>query len=177
MPYFEPFYFNKAPVDLEHLEPFELITLVEGSVDRLVRVTFSPHVFTRTWEETDDEADMSFDRRCYCPERYALSLALPKVVETFPKVRVYQTYERGSYVYVAQSMITENGIYHVFFTVRLHSSNRNQRVDMFVNSAYPKNNSPYVPPFVITKPNLVSFDRLIENTYSGKGVHFGRRKR
>lgn len=98
--YWEPFFHDGAALDLGHLEPIEFPCATPDKNTRLVRVIFSPHVFTRGACKDDQEAEICFDQRVYCPDRYAASLRLPEVMLDLPNAKVYQTWEKRNYLHM-----------------------------------------------------------------------------
>lgn len=172
MSYWSPFHHAGTPVSLSHLEPFEFRCGVAEEPKRRVFVTFDDHTFTRKVTPEDSPAHLCFKNRVFCPVRYQLSHGLRDIVETFPNVRVYETWERGGYVYFAAGVVSPDGPYHVFFNVKRYDfSKKKKGVSMHVLSAYPREAGVYGDG---QQPNTVDFARLIENTYMCRPIRFSR---
>lgn len=96
-----------------------------------------------------------------CPKRF-------QIVANRPARRVFQTWERRSYVYLATIEAgIEGGAYHVFFEVK-----RRQRpagVNLTIESAYRKDPSSYTPP---KRPSAIRFGMLIEKVFTGQPLRF-----
>ncbi|RRH68325.1 hypothetical protein [Falsigemmobacter faecalis] len=168
MAYWPPFYHDNLPVDLSHLEPFDLTVTTPSGAQRGVHVTFSPHTFTRGIETGDPKAQECFDQRVFCSERYELSKALVQIITTWPDRRVLQTWERRSWVYLAiVELGVEGGPYHVFFSLKRRQ--KPARVDLFIESAYRKDPSSYTPP---SRPSPIRFALLVEKVFQGQPLRF-----
>lgn len=172
MNYWPPFRHAGTLIDLKHLEPFEFRCGIHGEPERRVFVTFDEHTFTREITPEDPVEHLCFKNRIFCPVRHGLSRELPALIASFPHVRVYETWERNSYVYFAASVISEIGPYHIFFVVRrLDYSKKKKGISMHVLSAYARVAGIYGDG---QHPNTVDFARLIENTYMGRAMKFSK---
>lgn len=168
MAYWSPFTHDNQAIDLSHLEPFDLTVVTPSKATRLVRVTFSTHTFTRRIEASDPAEHKCFDDRVFCPDRYELSKGLAQIVTNLSTRRVYQTWEKRSYVYLATIEAgTDGGHYHVFFGLKPNKNPR--RVNLTIESAYRKDPSTYTPP---KKPNPIRFGLLIEKVFTGQPLQF-----
>jgi hypothetical protein len=72
--------------DLTHLDPLLIWVQPNAEGARMLRVlvSFSHHVFTRAIQPDDDPAAVcgpSTDLRCFCPERFGLSLRLREIIK------------------------------------------------------------------------------------------------
>lgn len=169
--YWKPFFHGGVALDLAHLEPIEFSCPTPDKNTRLVRVIFSPHVFTRGACEGDQKAQICFDQRVYCPDRYADSLCLPNVMFGLPQAKVYQTWEKRNYLHMLT--IDEGGEpYHIFFEVSKAGGKRNKHVLLRVESAYKMQESAYTPP---ARPNSIRFSMLIQNVFLQRDVKFSAR--
>ena len=172
MSYWPTFLHAGTQIDLTHLEPFEMACGVNGEPPRRVFVTFDEHTFTREITPEDPKAHLCFKDRVFCPIRYDLSRGLQAIIQTFPQVRVYQTWERNSYVYFAASVASPVGPYHVFFnTQRYEFSKKKKGVKMHVLSAYPREAGVYGDG---QQPNTIDFARLVENTFMKRQITFSK---
>ncbi|WP_285540872.1 hypothetical protein [Brucella sp. NBRC 12950] len=172
MSYWPPFQHAETDICLTHLEPFEFRCRVGTEPERRVFVTFDEHTFTRKFTPQDPPEHLCFKNRVFCPVRYGLSLGLRELIETFPDVRVYQTWERDGYVYFAAGVPSPQGPYHVFFSVKRYDfSKKKKGVAMHVQSAYAREKGEYGDG---QTTNTIDFARLVENTYMGRSIKFAR---
>jgi len=170
--YWSPFKHAGIPISLAHLEPFEFRCKVANEPERRVFVSFDEHTFTRGITQQDPPEHHCFKNRVFCPIRYGLSHNLPVLIAKFPNVRVYETWEKGGYVYFAAGIPSPEGPYHIFFSVQRYDySKKNKGVKMHVQSAYPREKGEYGDG---QTPNTIDFARLIENTYMGRPIRFSR---
>lgn len=155
------------------MDPFEFLCPTPDGNQRRVRVIYSPHVFTREHiSEQDHPAGKCFDARIFCPTRYADSHNLNPIVVNLPKARVFQTWEKRNYVFLAVETPRRDDQYHLFFEVKKINRKRNKHIELRVESAYRKLNSSYAPP---NKPNAVRFPILIQNVFMGRPLIFAAR--
>lgn len=146
-PYFPTLIVSGEPLDLSHLQPFnlEVESKKAGKILR-VHVTFTSHCFTKSYDpETHTLGEQIIDRetsspRSFCNVRYSLSLRLPELVQSLnhPKTKVWETASRRNWSY---SIKVEDpaGPYHLFFELRrTPAAMRNhQDLNLTVESAYP----------------------------------------
>ena len=114
-PYWPPFSVCGKEVSLAHLEPFEFQCQTPDGNLRRIRVRFSPHVFSRKYEDGEPHEGMCFDDRIFCPDRYEDSHLLKDIITGLPGVRVYQTWERRNYVFLAVETPQRDDRHHLFF--------------------------------------------------------------
>jgi hypothetical protein len=155
--------------DLNHLSPFTIAVTpkADGAPTFTVLVTFGHHCFTREWREGADDLSLRYavdrDVRCFCPERYSLSLDLPAIVTAAATGKVYFSQDRN--YLIVEAVDGMRGAYAIFF--KLEKAKRIHKVDavMFVVSAYEKRNLP-------TKSRLpsISFATLIAKTVRGERI-------
>ena len=157
---------------MAHLEPFEFRCPTPDESLRRIRVLFSPHVFTRKYEDGDPHEGMCFDDRVFCPDRYEDSHLLKGIITGLPDARVYQTWERRNYVFLASETPQRDDRYHLFFSISKVGDKRNRHIKMWIESAYRQENSCYVPPH---RPNLVRFKVLIQNVFMERSLNFAPR--
>ena len=170
MAYWSPFSHENRLIDLSHLEPFEISVTTPSGAVRRVFVTFSSHTFTRGIEPADPAEYSCFDSRIFCETRYQLSQELPGILQGFPSVRVFQTWERRSYVYLASVEAgTEGGPYHVFFGLKKRHNQHPGGINLTVESAYRKDPSSYTPP---KRPQSVRFGLLVEKVFLNQPLRF-----
>jgi hypothetical protein len=160
---------NGLVYDLNHLSSFTITVMpkADGAPKFTVLVTFGHHCFTREWRQGTDDPALRYviDRevRCFCPERYALSLGLPAIVKAAATGKVYFSQDRNYLIVEAVDELA--GTYAIFFKLekagRLHSVH----AVMFVVSAYEKRNLP-------AKSRLpsISFATLVGKTVRGEKV-------
>lgn len=172
MSYWKPLIHEGKYIDLNHLEPFEFKCNVSGQPERRVFVKFDEHTFTREITIEDEQNHICFKDRIFCPIRYNLSLGLPNLIKNLPNTSVYETWERGGYVYFAAQVPSEIGPYHIFFTVKRYVfSKKKKGVEMYIQSAYPREKGVYGDG---QTPNTISFARLVENTYMERQIRFSK---
>ena len=59
-----------------------------------------------------------------------------------------------------------------FFSIKKAGGKRNRHIEMWIESAYRQENSPYAPPH---RPNPVRFKVLIQNVFMGRPLNFAPR--
>lgn len=170
--YWNPFFVCGKEIALAHLEPFEFQCPTPDENSRRVRVLYSPHVFTRKREHYDPHEGMCFGNRIFCPNRYWDSRLLKNIITGLPDARVYQTWEKRNYVFLAAETPQRDDRYHLFFSVKKIGGKRNKHIQMWIESAYRQENSPYAPPH---RPNRVRFQVLIQNVFMGRPLDFAPR--
>jgi hypothetical protein len=115
---------------------------------------------------------MCFDQRIFCPDRYADSHNLQSILSGLPAARVFQTWEKRNYVFLAVETPRRDDQYHLFFEVRKIKRKRDKHVELRVESAYRKKCSPYARP---NRPNAVRFPVLIQNVFMERPLVFAGR--
>ena len=145
MPYYAPAVHAGATYDLAHLDPVTIETPSE-KLHRSIRTLcrFTTHVFSRA--PSDSEAgpflvDEGRRPRLFCPERYALSLHLPTVMDLLadPRRHIWQTAAERNWLHraeVALALDDATIAYQVFFAVKKAARASPYDVDLMVESAY-----------------------------------------
>ena len=159
-------------ITLTHLEPFEFRCPTPDGNSRRVRVRFSPHVFTRKYEDDDPYEGVCFGNRIFCPIRYEDSFLLQDIITELPDARVYQTWEKRNYVFLAVETPQRDDRYHLFFSIKKVGSKRNRHIEMWIESAYRQENSRYAPPH---RPNSVRFKVLVQSVFMERSLDFAPR--
>lgn len=195
-------YYDNTKYCLLHLKPFTFHVDVGGSVSRRVDVAFKDHCFTRSFLDEaqiekerlkeskkknpdlnkqwvlDDPAHRIFGNRIFCTERYELSHQLKDIVQGLPRSKVYQTWTERNFVYVAQIDTPSGPPYHVFFKgERIEHSKKVKYVLMEVESAYPMEESLYVPPFDKVEkpsPSAIRFTTFVDNIFMKRPIVINR---
>lgn len=111
-----------------------------------VRVGFSCHTFTRDpeiGETTAPYLTRDYEKRHFCPRRYALSKTLPEIVRSLPARSCYYADGDNYFVIEAHELLLPGEEYRVFFNVR-HGGEAGA-VLVFVQSAYPADTSKGAP--------------------------------
>ena len=134
--YWPPFASGGVSVSLSHLEPHEFVCPTPDGNSRRVRVLYSPHVFTREAWISDPASAVCFDNRVYCPTRDSDSIDLPMIMAGLPTARVFQTWEKRNYVYLAIETPSPDDPYHIFFELNKVGGKRNRHIELRVESAY-----------------------------------------
>jgi hypothetical protein len=131
--------------DLSHLDPLvmEVSPKADNAPTYKVRVSFACHAFTRELTP-EDEPDLHFragkELRCFCIERYQLSVKLPDMIRYAANGRVYFS-DRATFL-VVESEPGANSPYVAFFSAAKAKKQDGYDVAMFVTSAYLKPNLP-----------------------------------
>ena len=170
--YWDPFFVCGEEITLAHLEPFEFQCPTPDGNSRRVHVLFSPHVFTRKHEDGDPHENMCFDGRIFCQDRYEDSRRLKDIITRLPNERVYQSWEKRNYVFLAVETPQRYDQYHLFLSIKKLGNRRKKHISMWVESAYRQENSSYIPPH---RPNSVRFKVLIQNVFMGRPLNFAPR--
>lgn len=170
--YWGSFHVAGREISLSHLEPHEFLCATPDDQSRKVRVIYSDHVFTRAAESTDPTSDIQFKDRVFCPARYQDTAQLPEIVKNLPGTKVYQTWEKRNYVYLAVETPVRTDCYHIFFALKKQGAKKNKHVELRIESAYRNTNSSYISS---RKLNKVRFEVLINNTYMGRPINFAKR--
>jgi hypothetical protein len=154
--------------DLAHLDPFTIRVTpkAEGSPTYKVLVTFSHHTFTRSFEEgVDNEAYRHVEdgeTRCFCPDRYLSSQALPILIGRAVGGRAYFSQSRN---FMLLDQPLGGPPYAIFFKLSRSKGLKGIDARMFVVSAYEKPNLP--PP---NRLPAISFATLVSKTVRGEPV-------
>ncbi len=143
----EPFKLNTVDaelVDAEHLVPQVLTFDVQGRGPVGIRVTYSCHCWTRSFDLTRDVGTMGVmdgkNKRVFSAERFDLSLALPALVATLDELHIYETTAlRNHGAYNSSGILADGTAYTIFFTLRPMRGKMNKvryRLVMDIESAY-----------------------------------------
>jgi hypothetical protein len=123
--------------DLTHLDPFDMVVHDRaGQEVCTARVTFGCHTFTREWragDPLDHRVVVGSETRCFCPDRYALSLGLPQMIREAGNGNAHFS-QRQNFLIRKQ---VQGGPYAVFFGLA-RARKPGIAVAMFVDSAYVK---------------------------------------
>lgn len=139
MRYWSPLVVNGVEVSLSHLEPFVFRCAARDVLEPVeLNVRFNDHCFSKTFDPAfhthDDVIRPSHaaktERRVFCPDRYALSLHLRRIIEALGDKHVASTREGN----LVRMELEDGQIYAIFFTLRRKMG---RRIDLFVVSAYP----------------------------------------
>ena len=150
--------------DLGHLDPFvmEVAGKAEGAPTYKIRVSFGCHTFTRELTG-EDKPDLHFhgggECRCFCVERYKLSLELPGLVRYASDGKAYFS-ERSNFL-VVESLPGANAPYVAFFNVERAKKLDGYDLAMFIISAHLKPELPNRLP-------AVTFYTLIDYRFRGR---------
>jgi hypothetical protein len=146
--------------DLTHLDPFlmPVTPKTDNAPTYKVRVSFGCHPFTRELTP-GDKPDLRFragnELRCFCTERYELSLELPDMIRYAANGgRVYFS-ERETFL-VIENTPRANAPYVAFFNAEKATRCDGYDVAMFVTSAYVKPNLPSRLP-AVTLATLIDY--------------------
>lgn len=164
----KPLHINGQIYDLSHLEPFVFLVTpkADGAPTYRVLASFGHHTFTRHVERDDDVASIyeeNGDRRCFCPDRYERSLALPKIVRYAAAGGKAYFSQRDNYLLI-ENFPGMTGPFAVFFNVK-RSRQKSIDCNMFVASAYEKIG---LPP--LQRLKKISFATLIATVAQGRPV-------
>lgn len=172
MPYFKPKKIKGVVYDLSHLDSFDFELRVNKEYFK-IKVIFSHHCFTekRLKHHTPDffYHHKGDNKRAFCMNRYTLSLALPKTIQTLGNATVYHS-EQNNFFFVRTSTISNlNGPYIIFFKPII---SRSSTVDvaMHINSAYLK-------PNMTQEGSGINFTTLIEATANNRKIYPGKKQR
>ena len=113
--------FGGKRYDLTHLDPVNVVvTCPRGQrPDLSVRVRFGAHVFTQAWKQNDPQDMQCMDGqtpRCFCPDRYDLSLDLAGIVGRGLNGRILISPERKFVLLGNATGVTHP--YSVFFLMK-----------------------------------------------------------
>ena len=147
-PYHSPASHRGRSYDLSHLDPF-VFEAASAKVPRPLRINvrFTNHCYSEAFDPdhhapNDPTIRDGARNRAFAPDRYALSLHLPALIQGLatPGARVHETAARRNWMYAAAMEIpVANTRYQIFFELRrtMPERRRFQDLDMVVESAYP----------------------------------------
>ena len=157
--------------ELGHLRDFTFIYVQkarkENEQDLLypLDVVFSWHCFTRGALPTDDYViERGRERRCFRPDRYALSHKLPGIVRALDQDKCRHT-GRGNFFLI--KLIGEDGQernYEIYFQVKKQSGRKN--MELRIESAYVRTKAD--PNRSKKKP--IRFSTIVYNRKYGKPI-------
>jgi hypothetical protein len=159
---------DQIEYDLTHLDPFNITvpTVAPKPIkkDRIVRVTFGCHTFTREWEDADLEHFRFEDEghlRCFCPSRHALSVNLPDLIRQAATGKVRFNNKRSPFLTV-HNVPGSNGPYVIYFdAIKANSPGLDVVID--IRSAHSK-------PNYVDNGHKVGFATIIGLTAAGQKV-------
>ena len=145
MPYHQPVIVGNVTHNLDHLDPVTFNTPSEKLRREIVTwCRFTTHVFTRQPAAADRGpflVDEGRRQRVFCPDRYSLSMSLPRIMRMMqdPGCYVTETAAERNWLHRAEVEIeTAAGpvAYQVFFAVKKARRADRHDVEMTVESAY-----------------------------------------
>ncbi len=172
-PFFPTLVVAGAPVNFDHLNPFQFLVATEARPGgAVIDVRFSNHCFSEVYNPTAHVAPIvdvwdRGQRRVFSQQRYDLSLGLRDIVEALPKSPVFLTPEANFVRVVTES---QNGIgeYRVYFNAKRGRDGSD--VSLFIESAYPPGFSKhFLKPSQMTK---VRFTVLVDKTIRSEKIKF-----
>lgn len=140
-----------------------------------IYVQFSSHCYTETHDPDRHGKDVHtvWDRqtlRAFCPERYALSKALPELIGKLPGSKVFQTYETN-YLKLGERADGKAGEYRAYFNLKPANGIKDAELRLYVESAYAP-----TPAKIAAQPvyklQKVRFTVLVDKTLKGEAVKF-----
>ena len=157
MPQFKNKKIGGQVYDLAHLDPFKF-SVTHDAMDYSVRVSFSDHVFTETFNPGAHTPDLIYskrvgDWRAFDTGRWQLSQTLPQLFRTIGGHSVYQSKGRNFFFLRGAA---GSPPYAVFFEAAL-SRRDDADVAVIVRSAYEKGG-------MVRRARPVKFPRLIDAT-------------
>lgn len=159
-----------ASAQFSHLSPFVFVMAADmPQLARLsVLVSFGHHTYSRSITADDDpkwQLGPPNDRRCFCPERHALSFGLPDAIRRAAEGRVY--FSQDWRLDQRNFLIIETGqgapYIAAFNLVRARQVNAD--LAMFVVSAYVREN------LKVSRLERIKFRTLAQKIASGVPVH------
>lgn len=147
-----------------HLDAFTMqVTPVKaGAKTYSLLVDYHLHTFAREWRDTDTP-DYKFvegnDVRCFCPDRYKMSLTLPEMIKGSSKAYFSQEHN-----YLIFKPVNGEAPYAAFFSMQ-RARGRGYHAIMTVVSAYQKDE---LPPESLLKS--IGFATLVAKTAKGEEV-------
>lgn len=171
MSYFPPLVVAGTTVSFDHLEPMTLVvpTLAKPAGVR-IDVVFSNHCFSEAYDpavHTGTAVDVwdNGKRRVFDQVRYALSAALPGIVQGLPNSPVFRTPE-ANFVRITMPAGTPGVDYRMFFRLQQEKGGGFD-LKMHVESAYSPDAAHAVPAKDMTK---VRFVVLVDKTLRGEKI-------
>ena len=179
MSYFKPLLVGGSNVTFEHLEPTRVIVPTETRPDGVrIDVVFSNHCFSEVFDpalHTGAVVDV-WDgrvRRVFDPVRYALSAALPGIVQSLPNSPVFRTPEANSVRITVLPPAGASGTdYRMFFRLKKESG-PDCDLKMRVESAYSPTAGQVLATSAMTK---VRFKLLVDKTFRGERISFHQKR-
>lgn len=181
MPYHSPVTVDDVTYHLGHLDPVTFHThSTKLCRDVITWCRFTTHSFSRSPQsgETPHVWDEGKRPRVLCPDRYRLSLHLPRAVEKLsdPRCYIWETASERNWLYEASVDVVDGNAstsYQVFFAVRKARRSDAYDIEMTVESAYAFD--PARPPKLRGRMLIVG---LLTTTVEGGKPHTkGSRKR
>jgi hypothetical protein len=152
--------------DLSHLDGFEMDVTPRhaGAPTYRVRVDFGVHTFTRDLLDTDTpdyHVPDGAQTRCFCPQRHAMSIYLPDIIQSAASGNAYFGNRSENYLLV-EKLDGLNAPYVVAFNMGIAKTVGADAI-MFVVSAHDRPNLP---------PNLpvIGMGTLVSLTVQGKPI-------
>lgn len=174
-PFFPTLLIDGAPVNFDHLEPFQFVmetqTRPKGAV---IDVRFSNHCFSESYDAAlhpDPVVDVwdRGQRRVFNQARYDLSFGLRAILEGLPNAQVYHTPE-ANFVRIVAPDGNGPDEYRVYFNAKRGGGRGDCDVSLFVESAYaPDFGKQVLKPAQMTK---VRFALLVDKTIRGEKLRF-----
>jgi hypothetical protein len=150
---------------LKHLHPF-LFSLEIGASTYVVRVSFSMHCFSETFDPAkspDWQYTHGHETRTFSVERYALSQFLPSLIRDLASNTVYVAKEKN-FFFIRQHLVPlMNGPYVAFFDVSKTTKSREFQLSIHVQSAY-------VKPRMTKWGDPIRFSTLVGKVIAGQKV-------
>lgn len=147
-----------------HLDKFtmDVTPATAGAETYTLLVDFHLHTFAREWRTTDTP-DHRFrdgdDVRCFCPDRYSMSLTLPEMIRASNKAYFSQEHN-----YLIFKPVDNQAPYAAFFTMQ-RARARGYHAIMTVVSSYQKEGLP--PP---SQLKSIGFATLVAKTAKGEAI-------
>ena len=172
-PYFPALVVGDQPVAFAHLEPFKLQMATQARPDGLmIDVRFTNHCFSETYGPAKHPAPVDVwdggRRRVFCPTRYALSAALPGIINGLPGATVFQTPE-ANFVRIDLRNDGLAGDYRVFFRIKRAGAAEDHQLKLVVESAYSPDEGQALAARSMSK---VRFAVLVDKTLRGEKLKF-----
>lgn len=162
-----------APVNFDHLEPFQFLFATEARPDgATIDIRFSNHCFSEAYNATIHVGSIvdvwdRGQRRVFSQQRYDLSLGLKNIIEALPTSPIFLTPE-ANFVRIVIEGAEGIGEYRVYFSAK-HGRGTSD-ISLFIESAYPPDFSKQVlKPSQMTK---VRFAVLVDKTIRGEKIKF-----
>ena len=150
---------------LAHLDPFDMpIVGRDGTQYGVARVSFGLHTFTREWRSSDpldQRMVVGGEERCFCFDRYQLSLSLPAILQAACRGNAH--FSRGANYLLVRRDAGQADPYAIFFDAE-KARMKGVEVIVFVDSAYLKPNLP-------KKLDVIGFAKLLEKISKGERIN------